>query len=172
MPSNYYEIRDTTGAPIVSFQLSNATPQDGDSFVLMPVREAAANMTVAFTRGDLLAASSTTNPSVGNNGNIRDIAALQTKRLLYQGNGATGVSVPDAFNQMVSRVGNKTREFTVAAESRESVLTQIKETRDALSGVNMDEEAANLIKFQQAYQASGRVISLSKEMFELVLNIF
>ena len=172
MPSNYYEIRDTTGAPIVSFQLNNATPQDGDRFVLMPVREAAANMSVAFTRGDLVAASSTTNPSVGNNGNIRDITALQTQRVLYQGNGASGVSVSDAFNQMVSRVGNKTREFTVAAESRESVLNQIKETRDALSGVNMDEEAANLIKFQQAYQASGRVISLSKEMFELVLNIF
>jgi len=82
------------------------------------------------------------------------------------------VSISDAFNQLVSKVGNKARELKVSTESREVLLNQVVETRDALSGVNMDEEAANLLKYQQAYQAAGRVISLSKEMFEQILQIF
>jgi len=69
-------------------------------------------------------------------------------------------------------VGNKTRELEVAKGARESVLSQVTETRDALSGVNLDEEAANLLKYQQAYQAAGRVISLSKDMFDQILTMF
>ena len=91
---------------------------------------------------------------------------------MFQSNNSAGVSISDGFNQLVSRVGNKTREFNLAAESRETVLNQVADSRDALQGVNMDEEAANLIKFQQAYQASGRVISLSKELFDQILSMF
>ncbi|MCR2746444.1 flagellar hook-associated protein FlgK [Limnobacter parvus] len=169
---DYFEIRDPAGAPLLSFQLNNATPQEGDRFVLMPVREAALNMRVAIDRPSEVAASSAINPSIGNNENILAVAALQNARTLSQSNNSAGVSISDGFNQLVSRVGNKTREFNVAAESRETVLNQVAESRDALQGVNMDEEAANLIKFQQAYQASGRVISLSKELFDQILSMF
>ena len=169
---DYYEIRDPAGAPLLSFQLSNATPQEGDRFVLMPVREAALNMRTALNRPSEVAASSAVNPSIGNNENILKVAALQTARTLSQSNNSAGVSISDGFNQLVSRVGNKTREFNLAAESRETVLNQVADSRDALQGVNMDEEAANLIKFQQAYQASGRVISLSKELFDQILSMF
>lgn len=169
---DYFEIRDPTGAPLLSFQLNNATPQEGDRFVLMPVREAALNMRTAIDRPSEVAASSAINPSIGNNENILKVAALQTARTLSQSNNSAGVSISDGFNQLVSRVGNKTREFNLAAESRETVLNQVADSRDALQGVNMDEEAANLIKFQQAYQASGRVISLSKELFDQILSMF
>ncbi|WP_414676365.1 flagellar hook-associated protein FlgK [Limnobacter sp.] len=169
---DYYEIRDPAGAPLLSFQLNNATPQEGDRFVLMPVREAALNMRTALDRPSEVAASSAVNPSIGNNENILAVAALQNSRTLFQSNNSAGVSISDGFNQLVSRVGNKTREFNLAAESRETVLNQVADSRDALQGVNMDEEAANLIKFQQAYQASGRVISLSKELFDQILSMF
>lgn len=169
---DYYEIRDPAGAPLLSFQLDNAAPQEGDRFTLMPVREAALNMRTAIDRPSEVAASSAINPSIGNNENILDIAALQNSRTLFQSNNSAGVSISDGFNQLVSRVGNKAREFNMAAESRETVLNQVADSRDALQGVNMDEEAANLIKFQQAYQASGRVISLSKELFDQILQMF
>lgn len=169
---DYYEIRDPAGAPLLSFQLDNAAPQEGDRFILMPVREAALNMRTAIDRPSEVAASSAVNPSIGNNENILGIAALQNSRTLFQSNNSAGVSISDGFNQLVSRVGNKAREFNMAAESRETVLNQVADSRDALQGVNMDEEAANLIKFQQAYQASGRVISLSKELFDQILQMF
>ena len=169
---DYFEIRDPTGAALLSFQLDNTAPQEGDRFILMPVREAALNMRTAIDRPSEVAASSALNPSIGNNENILDIAALQNSRTLFQSNNSAGVSISDGFNQLVSSVGNKAREFNMAAESRETVLNQVADSRDALQGVNMDEEAANLIKFQQAYQASGRVISLSKELFDQILQMF
>jgi len=169
---DYYEISDAKGAQLLSFQLNNTAPQEGDRFVLMPVRDAALNMRTAINRPVEVAASSSTNPSVGNNENILAVTALQNARTMFQSNDSAGVSISDGFNQLVSRVGNKTREFQLAAESRETVLNQVSESRDSLQGVNMDEEAANLIKFQQAYQASGRVISLSKELFDQILNLF
>ena len=169
---DYYEIRDASGSALLSFTLSNTSPAEGDKFTLMPSREGARNLSVSLSNPALIAASSSVNPSVGNNQNILAINALQTSKVLFQSNGASGVSVSDGFNQLVSKIGNKTRELTVSNEARQTVLGQVMESRDALSGVNMDEEAANLIKYQQAYQASGRVISLSKEMFELVLGIF
>ncbi len=169
---DYYEIRDNTNAPLLSFTMNNTAPTDGDRFVLMPTREAALNISANIKRPALVAASSATNPSIGNNENILAVTALQNSRTLFKSDNSAGVSISDGFNQLVSRVGNKTREFNVAFESRSAVLNQTVEARDGLSGVNMDEEAANLLKYQQAYQASGRVISLSKEMFELVLNIF
>lgn len=169
---NYYDIQDSTGASLVSFQLDNASPSDGDSFTLMPVREAALNMGVGLTKPAEIAAASSSSFSVGDNTSIRAVTALQTSRTLFQENGSAGVSISDAFNQLVSNVGNKTRELESASESRKAILDQAAETRDALSGVNMDEEAATLLKYQQAYQASGRVISLAKEMFEQILQIF
>lgn len=130
-------------------------------------------MTVALSLPEQIAAAGSTGTfSVGDNTNMLDVVALQKQKTLYQANGASGVSISDGFNQLVSKIGNKAREFTVASESRKAVLDQVNQTRDSLSGVNMDEEAANLIKFQQAYQASGRVIALSKEMFEQVLGLF
>ncbi|EDM82657.1 flagellar hook-associated protein FlgK [Limnobacter sp. MED105] len=168
---DYYEFA-ILQAHLCSFSLNNATPQEGDRFVLMPVREAALNMRTAIDRPSEVAASSAVNPSIGNNENILAVAALQNSRTLFQSNNSAGVSISDGFNQLVSRVGNKTREFNLAAESRETVLNQVADSRDALQGVNMDEEAANLIKFQQAYQASGRVISLSKELFDQILSMF
>jgi flagellar hook-associated protein 1 len=67
---DYYEIRDPAGAPLLSFQLDNAAPQEGDRFTLMPVREAALNMRTAIDRPSEVAASSAVNPSIGNNENI------------------------------------------------------------------------------------------------------
>lgn len=171
--SGNYVVPDVAGNPVVTFGLSALAGSNiGDRFTIMPTRNAARNISIAFTRPELVAASSTTDPQPGNNENILAIAGLQTKGTLFQNFNPKGVSVSDAFNQLVSRVGNKTRELEVSSGARQSVLAQIVETRDAQSGVNMDEEAANLIKYQQAYQAAGRVISLSKEMFDQILGIF
>lgn len=169
---DYFQINDPAGANLLTFTVDNTTPTNGDRFVLMPVREAALNMRVTLNRPVEVAAANATNFSVGNNDGILRVAGLQNERIMFQSNNSAGVSISDGYNQMVSRVGNKTRELNVAAESRQSVLQQITESRDALQGVNMDEEAANLIKFQQAYSASGRVISLSKELFDQILNLF
>lgn len=182
-----YAITDSQNNVLIEFSFNDSVtgvnaPVDGDAFTLYPVRDAAKNIRASNLRPDDVAtaiapnsvdpSSSKTDVFPGDNDNAARFAALQTQRNLLQGNGSSGVSLSDSFNQLVSKVGNKTREFEVASESRTAVLEQVQTIRDAASGVNMDEEAAQLIQYQQAYQASGRVISLSKEMFELVLGIF
>lgn len=167
-------IPDAANNPVLTFNFNTAASAAnvGDRFTLMPTRDAARNMRMNIQRPEQVAAASAADPSSGNNQNILAVAGLRTQGALYQNFSARGSSVTEVFSQLVSKVGNKTRELEVASDARGAVLSQVVETRDALSGVNLDEEAANLLKYQQAYQASGRVISLSKDMFDQILTMF
>jgi len=169
-----FYIPDPAGNAVLTFGFSGALNASnvGDRFTVMPTRDAARNIGMNITRPELVAAASASDPSSGNNEVILGVANLRSQGMLYQNFSTRGVSITEAFNQMVSQVGNKTRELEVAKGARESVLNQVTETRDALSGVNLDEEAANLLKYQQAYSAAGRVISLSKDMFDQILTMF
>ena len=60
--------------------------------------------------------------------------------------------------QLVSSVGNKAREVQVNGLASESMLARANAVQQSVSGVNLDEEAANLLKYQQAYQAAGKVM--------------
>lgn len=79
-------------------------------------------------------------------------------------------SFSDAYGQIVSGVGTLTRTAEVGASAQETLLNQAKDSRESLVGVNLDEEAANLIKFQQAYQASAQSISMAKSLFDTLIG--
>lgn len=107
----------------------------------------------------------------GDNRNALAIAALQTERImLHSVAGTPGATLQSAYSQLVSQVGNKTREVQAGEKAQQSLLQQARDARDSFSGVNLDEEAANLIRFQQAYQASGRVMSIAQRLFDEVLS--
>lgn len=76
-----------------------------------------------------------------------------------------------AYAEMVANNGVKTRELKVTGEAQQAVLDQAQANRDALSGVNLDEEAANMIRFQQAYQASAKLLEVGKTLFDSILQI-
>jgi flagellar hook-associated protein 1 FlgK len=76
-----------------------------------------------------------------------------------------------AYAQLVSSVGNRTMEIRVAETTQTSVTDQIRATRDSISGVNQDEETANLLMFQQMYQANAKVIQTASAMFDAILGI-
>lgn len=76
-----------------------------------------------------------------------------------------------AYSQFVSSVGNKTREVQVTSEAQQALLAQAQGAREALSGVNLDEEAANLLRYQQAYQAAAKMLDIGNKLFEAVLSI-
>lgn len=104
---------------------------------------------------------------VADNRNAVALGALQTTKTML-GSSATFQS---GYAQLVSQIGNKAREAQVGEAAQDSLLRQAKDSRDSLSGVNLDEEAANLIRFQQAYQASGRVISIAQRLFDEIVSI-
>ena len=99
--------------------------------------------------------------------NIQALGALQTKSI-FNGGSATYQS---AFAQTVSAVGNKTREVQVNASAGEALLKQVQGAAQDVSGVNLDEEATNLLKYQQAYQAAGKVMQIANTIFDTLLSI-
>ncbi len=114
--------------------------------------------------GDSFTVGPNTN-GVADNRNALLLGGLQTKNTLV--NGTT--SYQGAYSQLVSQVGNKSREIDVKAKAQESLLSQNTQKQQELSGVNLDEEAANLIRYQQAYQAASKMISISSKLFEDLL---
>ena len=104
----------------------------------------------------------------GDNNNVRKLAALQDAPVLA--NGTTDYS--QAYSQLVSRVGSKTHELDVNGKAQKLLLDQAIERKEAVSGVNLDEEAANLIRYQNLYQANAQVISVANKMLETLMNSF
>lgn len=76
-----------------------------------------------------------------------------------------------SYARLVADNGIRTREAKVRLESQQAVLKQAQNGRDALSAVNLDEEAANLMKFQQAYQAAAKVLQIGGTLFDTIISI-
>ena len=103
----------------------------------------------------------------GDNRNMRELGNLQTKNTMDGGK----TSFQGAYAEMVSFVGNKTREVEVNAKASDSLLRQAHNAQQSVSGVNLDEEAANLLKYQQAYQAAGKVMQMASTLFDTLLSL-
>ncbi|WP_350282021.1 flagellar hook-associated protein FlgK [Nitrosomonas sp.] len=103
---------------------------------------------------------------VMNNVNALKLAGLQTENIL-----PGGTSYQSAYASLVSQVGNKTRELEVTSKAQESMLNQTDQALQSLSGVNLEEEAANLLRYQQMFQASSKVIEIGNSLFDSLLRI-
>lgn len=104
---------------------------------------------------------------VGDNRNALLLGALQTANTL---NGNT-TTYQGAYSQLVSQIGNKTRELEVTSSAAGNLLSEAKLSLQSESGVNLDEEATNLLRYQQAYQAAGKVMQIASEMFDVLLSL-
>lgn len=104
---------------------------------------------------------------VSDSGNIVLLGKLQTQNTA---DGATA-SYQGVYASMVSSIGNQAREIEVTKDAQQVLVDQASAARSAESGVNLDEEAANLLKFQQLYQASARSISVGQKLFDELLSI-
>ncbi len=100
------------------------------------------------------------------NRNALALAGLQTKRQL---NGGTA-DYQGAYGQLVADVGTRTHQAEVNSTAEQGLLDQAVASRESVSGVNLDEEAANLLRFQQAYQAAAKVVSTSSQLFQVLLG--
>jgi flagellar hook-associated protein 1 FlgK len=126
--------------------------------------------------GDSFAIGPTTSASTADNRNALALAGLQgaaTTGLALDagGNKISGVSFQSAYSQIVSQVGNKTRELQTTSAAADAQYDSAVAAQQAVSGVNLDEEAANLMKYQQAYQAAGKVMKAAGDMFQVLLSL-
>jgi flagellar hook-associated protein 1 FlgK len=122
---------------------------------------AASNLQVAITDPSLIAASS--DGSVGSNGNVANLLAVQTTAL------PSGANPVDTYANLVSLSGNLTAQANADTTANTASLTQLNDQRGALSGVSVDQETANLVNFQNAYQAAAKVVSTIDTLMQTVL---
>ena len=102
----------------------------------------------------------------GNNENISALVALGNKPIM--GNGKTFAA---AYIDHVNEVGNMARQATIAQSALKVVNDQAIAARDGVSGVSLDQEAADLIRFQQSYQAAAKVMQIASQLFDTVLQV-
>ena len=142
---------------------SNQT--DGDRFLVEPTGRAASAITVALSdTSDIAAANSGGN--VGDNRNLLSLIALRDANSLKGGT----QSVYDIYNNAVSQVAVDTRSARANADTEQSLLQSVTDRRDGITGVNLEEEAANLIRYQQAYQAAAQIITTANDVFDTLLR--
>ena len=102
--------------------------------------------------------------AVSDNRNALKLSGLQQLKLV------DGATYQDSFGRLVEQVGTKAQAASISLQANEAIMQSARSVRDGVSGVNLDEEAANLIKFQQQYQAASQVINTARSMFDTLLS--
>lgn len=132
----------TLGTTGVSFTVSD-TPQAGDSFTL-----------------------ENNYGATGDNNNALRMSELQHQRLMNGGED----TFQEVYGAMVADAGSQQRQGTANLELETSLLQQAEAYKDSAVGVNLDEEAANLLRYQQSYQAAAQLIKISEDVFQTLMN--
>ena len=142
----------TSGTPL---EAGDKISIDGLSFTLdaLPVGEAS----LVISRSDA---------SAGDNRNALALQNMQAESIV-----GGSASVSGAYASIVSDVGNRTNIVQVNLDARQGLTDQLKAVQQSESGVSLDEEAANLIRFQQYYQANARVIDTASNIFDTILGL-
>ena len=153
-----YQIRDTQDATV----LSQRTYVPGQPIAYQ-------NLQVALTgtpkSGDVFTIDNNRD-GFGSNDNLLRLIEVESAKVL--GNDET---LHDAYLGLLNQAGSTARQAQVTQEALQVVYEQANEARDQVAGVNLDEEAANLIRFQQSYQASARLLQTANQLFDAILRL-
>lgn len=171
-----YEVFDSKGNSIGT---GNIVPgQNNDLNIAVPYTDVGGNaktfnvaMTVSGSpaSGDSFNISMTAADSTDNR-NAQSLLALQTKATIGASTTSPGVSFTEAYGGLVTTVGSLTKQAQLDGTATDTILTGARNARDSLSGVDLDEEAGNLTKYQQYYTASSQIIKTAQEIFSTLIN--
>lgn len=144
---------------------TGGAPVEGDIFRVSAHQGLAGNIAVAITDPNKLAASSSLATTPGDNANALAIARIQDKSL----SGLGGVTVQGFYTGFTGEVGSRSQSAQRRLDAEEIVQRQLVNLREEASGVSIDEEMTNLIKYQRAFEASARIITTTDQLFETIL---
>jgi flagellar hook-associated protein 1 len=157
-----------------SLSINTGTASSGDQFLLRPTYAGSSSYSVTATINDIAtgAAGSTqatpaVSPAPGDNTNVLAMLAKQTALVMNDGLS----SYQDTLGGLISTVGNKSAELKATSAYAEEWQKSSSIAMENYSGINLEEEAANLLRYQQAYQASGTVLQMARQMFDSILGI-
>ncbi|HEY8908495.1 MAG TPA: flagellar hook-associated protein FlgK [Rhodoferax sp.] len=149
LPNNY-PTTPYTYASLDNWTLTlQGSPKDGDTFKISDIQDTANNSGVDYK---LNAGNATALM------NLRDVAMFD------------GSALTDGYASLMTQIGVRSQSATYAANVSSSIAANLETQRTAVSGVNLDEEAAKLIQYQQAYQASAKVIQIAQSVFNTLIQ--
>nr|WP_312230896.1 flagellar hook-associated protein FlgK [Pseudomonas sp.] len=168
---------DNRGQPITPAPTPLFTPGQQNTFQLTLVDGTSVNMSLSGRpeNGDRFNIGFNQN-GVSDNRNALALVGLQSKQVVGVDPTVTGIatgsSFTDSYGDLIERVGTLTAQARQDNDATGAILKQAQDNRDSLSAVNLDEEAANLIKFEQYYNASAQVIQVARSLFDTLIGAF
>jgi len=153
----------------VRLTLSDATgaPQAGDRYLVSTVRDQALNIGVAVTDPNRIAAAANAAGLPGDNANALALSAVANAKVLDGGT----LTLGEKIGRVASRVGLEQQSVEQAYQAESYVMEGLQSRRSEVSGVSLDEEAAKLIQFQNVFQASARLIRMSDELLQTIIDM-
>lgn len=157
-----------TGGPGGTLAYDPATESSGKSFTFAGYGGYTFKISNTPAAGDQFVIENNTGATADNR-NMLQFLTLQTTPTMFNGIAGPTTSFEGAYSQLVSEVGSSTHQSDIDLQAQNTLLNQATESWSNLAGVNLDEEAANLIRFQQAYQASAQLINVARNVFDSLL---
>jgi flagellar hook-associated protein 1 FlgK len=158
-----------SGSPITFDGISiviTGNVSDNDRFFISPLTEAIKNFGVEVSDTMKIAASLSNLALPADNGNALRMAGMSAGNITELGS-----SFELFYRGIVSRVGTMSRASSDSLRFDENLLNELNNRRESLSGVSLDEEAANLIRFQRSFEAGARMIKVTDELLQTILNL-
>lgn len=149
----------------VTISDNNGAPAVGDRFTVNVTENAAQNLNVAISDPNKIAAASSSAALPGDNTNSLALAGIKDSAV------SGGSTLSGYYSGIVTDLGTVTQETTNGVSAQQKITDQIQTSRDSVSSVSIEEEAINLIKLQQAYQASAKVITTVNTMMDALMSI-
>jgi len=150
----------------IRFVISGAVT-DQDSFTVSPLTTAISNFGTAITSPREIAASGTLAGLPGDNTNALAVAGLMNSQVTA----LDSSTFSDYYQSLVGQTGTQSKVASDELTFADNFLSNLNNRRDSISGVNLDEEASNLIRFQRTYQAGARLIQAADEIFQTLLQL-
>ena len=108
------------------------------------------------------------NPTGPGDGSIALAIAQIADQAVLNGD---SVTIGEYYSMMVGRIGLQASHAEANREASETLVAHLQDRRDQVSGVSLDEEASNMIRYQRAYQAAAKMITVVDKMIETLLNM-
>jgi len=137
----------------------------GGDFFTLPSGVAGAANSIALASTDPASIAASSDGSAGSDGNLSNLSAVQSTAL------PSGQTPTDTYAGLVYQVGSLTANATAESTATAASLLQLNDQLSSLSGVSIDEESTNLIRYQQAYEAAARVVSTISSMFDVAMSM-
>ncbi|ASV97785.1 flagellar hook-associated protein FlgK [Paraburkholderia aromaticivorans] len=166
------------GSPATTYTIASAAtvvPYSSAAGATLTINNATAgqmnNVSVTISGAPAAGDKFTIGPNTGATNDGRNALALSNLSTAKAMSGGT-VTLTGAYANYVNQIGNQTNQIQTSSTAQSSLVTQITTAQQSVSGVNINEEAANLLQYQQLYQANSKVIQTAQTLFQTILGIF